>query len=166
MSKSPLVAVVMESRSDLRTMQHAIDTLKQLDIPYHAQVISAHRAPDLLHSFSGQAREEGFEIIIAGASDAAHLPGMIAAKCSLPVLGVPTGSESLNGVDALLSIAQMSQGVPVGTLAIGVSGAINAALLAASILGNKYPEILKNLENYRCTQTTQALNDLFIEENK
>lgn len=153
-----LVAVVMGSQSDWETMKHTVDTLKKLDISYHCQVISAHRTPDLLFEFANNARNAGFEVIIAGAGGAAHLPGMFAAKSSLPVLGVPVQSKALNGMDSLLSIVQMPAGIPVGTLAIGQAGAINAALLAASILGNHYPEILKNLNQFRDEQTKAVLS--------
>lgn len=162
--KPPLVAVVMGSQSDWETMQHATDTLNSLQIPYHAQIISAHRTPDLLFRFADSARQQGFEVIIAGAGGAAHLPGMLAAKCSLPILGVPVQSHLLNGLDSLLSIVQMPGGIPVGALAIGKAGAINAALLAAAILANKYPDVLKNLEKFRASQTEQILADVRVEK--
>ena len=158
-----LVAVVMGSQSDWDTMQHTVDTLKKLGISYHCQVVSAHRTPDLLFEFADSARAKGFEVIIAGAGGAAHLPGMCAAKTSLPVLGVPLQSKALNGMDSLLSIAQMPGGIPVGTLAIGKAGAINAALLAASILANKYPAILKALDAFRAEQTHSVLDHLKLE---
>ena len=158
-----LVAVVMGSQSDWDTMQHTVDTLKKLGISYHCQVVSAHRTPDLLFEFASSARAKGFEVIIAGAGGAAHLPGMLAAKTSLPVLGVPIQSKALNGMDSLLSIAQMPGGIPVGTLAIGKAGAINAALLAASILANKYPAILKALDAFRAEQTKSVLDHLKLE---
>ena len=164
MTTQALVAVVMGSQSDWETMQHCVETLKLLNIPYHCQVISAHRTPDLLFSFSENARKDGFEVIIAGAGGAAHLPGMIAAKCSLPILGVPIQSKALNGLDSLLSIAQMPGGVPVGTLAIGKAGAINAALLAASILGNKHGQFQQNLDAFRLAQTNKVLADLSPEK--
>lgn len=157
MLTKPLVAVIMGSQSDWETMKHATETLKELEIPYHAQIVSAHRTPDLLFTFASSARENNFEVIIAGAGGAAHLPGMVAAKSSLPVLGVPIQSHTLSGLDSLLSIVQMPGGVPVGTLAIGKAGAINAALLAAAILGNKYKNILNNLENFRLKQTEKVL---------
>lgn len=163
MSTQLLVAVVMGSQSDWETMAHAVSTLKDLDISYHCQVISAHRTPDLLFEFAQNARARGFEVIIAGAGGAAHLPGMFAAKTSLPVLGVPIQSKALNGMDSLLSIAQMPGGIPVGTLAIGKAGAINAALLAAAILANKYPNILENLEAFRAAQTQNVLHHLTLE---
>lgn len=166
MANKPLVAVIMGSQSDWETMQHTTDTLRRLEIPYHAQVISAHRTPDLLFSFAQTARENGFEVIIAGAGGAAHLPGMAAAKTSLPVLGVPIPSNMLNGIDSLLSIAQMPGGIPVGTLAIGKAGAINAALLAASILSNKYPHILTKLNDFRAQQTKEVLTNTAVGESK
>lgn len=159
----PLVAVVMGSQSDWETLQHCVETLKTLDIPYHCQVVSAHRTPDLLFSFAESARQKGYEVIIAGAGGAAHLPGMIAAKCSLPVLGVPVQSKALNGMDSLLSIVQMPGGIPVGTLAIGKAGAINAALLAGAIVGNKHPRILENVESFRHKQTEHVLSNTALE---
>src|SRR5258708_27512892 len=137
----PLVGVVMGSKSDWETMQHTADTLDRLQTPYEVRVVSAHRTPDLLFEYAAGAEARGIEVIIAGAGGAAHLPGMVAAKTALPVLGVPVQSKTLNGLDSLLSIAQMPGGVPVGTLAIGKAGAINAALLAAAILGAKHPEV-------------------------
>lgn len=160
MTHYPLVAVVMGSQSDWETMQHSCEQLKKLSIPYHTQIISAHRTPDLLFDFASGAKKAGFEVVIAGAGGAAHLPGMIAAKTSLPVFGVPIQSHALNGMDSLLSIVQMPAGVPVGTLAIGKAGAINAALLAASVLANKYPEIGEILEASRKQQTNHVLTDL------
>jgi len=164
MSNKPLVAVVMGSQSDWDTMKHTVELLQYLDIPYHTQVISAHRTPDLLYDFASSAREDGFEVIIAGAGGAAHLPGMLAAKCSLPIFGVPVQSKTLNGMDSLLSIVQMPAGIPVGTLAIGKAGASNAALLAASVLSNKYPHILQNITKYRTNQTQKVLASLQLEE--
>ena len=166
MNQKILVAVVMGSKSDWDTMQHATLTLKELKIDYHAQIISAHRTPDLLYQFAKNARHKELEIIIAGAGGAAHLPGMLAAKTSLPVLGVPIQTKSLNGIDSLLSIAQMPAGIAVGTLAIGKAGAINAAIMAASILSNKYDSILKNLENYRLKQTESVLANQFLENHQ
>ncbi|KTD15019.1 5-(carboxyamino)imidazole ribonucleotide mutase [Legionella israelensis] len=165
MNTKPLVAVVMGSQSDWDTMKHTVDTLKELNIAYHTQIISAHRTPDLLFSFADSARSKGFEVLIAGAGGAAHLPGMLAAKCSLPVLGVPVQSKMLKGMDSLLSIVQMPAGIPVGTLAIGKAGAINAALLAASILANKYDIVLEHLEAYRTSQTEQVLASNDPEKN-
>ncbi len=160
------VAVVMGSQSDWETMQHSINTLKELNISYHTQVISAHRTPDLLYDFARNARASHFKIIIAGAGGAAHLPGMIAALTDLPVLAVPIKSKTLSGIDSLLSIVQMPAGIPVGTLAIGQAGAINAALLAAAILSNDNNDILKNLKTYRENQTQSVLDNLTLEEKK
>ena len=153
----PLVGIIMGSRSDWETMEHAVNILDTFDIPYEVEVVSAHRTPDKLYHYSESALERGIEVIIAGAGGAAHLPGMTAAKTTLPVLGVPVQSKALNGRDFLLSIAQMPAGIPVATLAIGRAGATNAALLAASILGNKYPEHRKALEAYRSKQTQDVL---------
>lgn len=153
-----LVGVVMGSRSDWETMTHAANTLESLGIPFETRVVSAHRTPDLLFEYAASAAERGLEVIIAGAGGAAHLAGMISAKTALPVLGVPVQSHALNGLDSLLSIVQMPAGVPVGTLAIGRSGAINAALLAASILGNKYPRFRDALEQFRANQTQAVLS--------
>lgn len=138
-------------------MQHAAQTLEQLQVPYEVRVVSAHRTPDLLFEYAEQAEARGLEVIIAGAGGAAHLPGMTAAKTGLPVLGVPVESKTLKGLDSLLSIVQMPAGVPVGTLAIGRAGAVNAALLAVSILGNKYPKCKAALANYRKAQTEAVL---------
>src|SRR5215208_554703 len=134
----PLIAIIMGSQSDWETMEHATKTLDQLKIPYEVKIISAHRTPDLLFQFAETASQRGFEVIIAGAAGAAHLPGITAAKKHLPVLGVPIQSKALNGMYSLLAIVQMPAGIPVGTLAIGRAGAINAALLAASIVANKH----------------------------
>jgi phosphoribosylaminoimidazole carboxylase, PurE protein len=149
----------MGSRSDWETMRFAIDTLTALGIPHETQVVSAHRTPDLLFEYANSAEQKGIEVIIAGAGGAAHLPGMTSAKTVLPVLGVPVESKALQGIDSLLSIVQMPAGIPVGTLAIGKAGAINAALLAASILGNKYPEIRNALKTFRETQTQTVLDN-------
>lgn len=153
----PLVGIIMGSTSDWETMEHAANTLAELGVPYETRVVSAHRTPDLLFSYASQAERRGVEVIIAGAGGAAHLPGMTAAKTVLPVLGVPVESKALKGLDSLLSIAQMPAGIPVGTLAIGKAGAINAALLAAASLGNKYPQIRKALRVFRNTQTNKVL---------
>ncbi|MCX7802921.1 MAG: 5-(carboxyamino)imidazole ribonucleotide mutase [Meiothermus ruber] len=153
----PLVGLIMGSRSDWETMQHAAQVLEQLQVPHEVRVVSAHRTPDLLFEYAEQAEARGLEVIIAGAGGAAHLPGMTAAKTRLPVLGVPVESRSLKGLDSLLSIVQMPAGVPVGTLAIGRAGAINAALLAVSILANKYPRCKEVLERFRKTQTEAVL---------
>jgi 5-(carboxyamino)imidazole ribonucleotide mutase len=156
-SPKPLVGVIMGSKSDWETMHHATDTLDRLGVPYEVRVVSAHRTPDLLFDYAGSAASRGLEAIIAGAGGAAHLPGMVAAKTALPVLGVPVQSKTLNGLDSLLSIVQMPAGIPVATLAIGRAGAVNAALLAAAMLGNKYPAIRQALEAFRDTQTNDVL---------
>ncbi|HEY5734653.1 MAG TPA: 5-(carboxyamino)imidazole ribonucleotide mutase [Gammaproteobacteria bacterium] len=155
----PLVGIIMGSRSDWETMENAVNILELFDIPYEVEVVSAHRTPDKLYQYAEAAAARGIEVIIAGAGGAAHLPGMTAAKTSLPVLGVPVQSRALNGMDSLLSIAQMPAGIPVGTLAIGNAGATNAALLATSILGNKYPNYREALENYRSKQTEDVLSN-------
>lgn len=154
-----LVGVIMGSKSDWATMSHTVDTLEKLGIPCETRVVSAHRTPDLLFSYAEQAADRGIEVIIAGAGGAAHLPGMCAAKTHLPVLGVPVQSSMLSGVDSLLSIVQMPAGISVATLAIGRAGAVNAALLAASILGNKYPDIQKTLRDFRAAQTENVLDN-------
>ena len=154
----PLIAVIMGSTSDWETMEHATKTLDRLHIPYEVKIVSAHRTPDLLFQFAESAHDCGFEVIIAGAGGAAHLPGMTASKTHLPVLGVPIQSKALNGMDSLLSIVQMPAGVPVGTLAIGRAGAINAALLAASIVANKHEEYCEALLSYRAAQTQNVLD--------
>jgi len=158
-----LVAVIYGSLSDWEIMKHSVEILQRLEIPYHTQVGSAHRTPHLLFQFAESAKENGFEVVIAGAGGAAHLPGMISSLTTLPVLGVPIPSSKLEGMDALLSIAQMPGGIPVGTLAIGKSGAINAALLAASILANKYENIDQSLQHFRKSQTDDVLNKLYPE---
>ena len=155
----PLVGVVMGSRSDWDTMKHAVDLLEELGVPYEVRVVSAHRTPDLLFDYAGTAEERGLEVIIAGAGGAAHLPGMVASKTVLPVLGVPVQSRSLNGLDSLLSIVQMPGGVPVGTLAIGRAGAVNAALLAGQMLGTGHPEAREAVRQYRDRRTETVLND-------
>ena len=154
----PLVGIIMGSRSDWETMQHAAETLEGLGVPFEVRVVSAHRTPDLLFEYAGSAESRGIEVIIAGAGGAAHLPGMCAAKTTLPVLGVPVESRALKGVDSLLSIVQMPAGVPVGTLAIGRAGAVNAALLAAAILGTKHPQYREALAAYRERQTQSVLD--------
>lgn len=155
----PLVGVIMGSRSDWETMRHAVETLEELEVPHEVQVVSAHRTPDLLYDYAASAETRGLEVIIAGAGGAAHLPGMTAAKTTVPVLGVPVKSRVLNGVDSLLSIVQMPRGVPVGTLAIGRSGALNAALLAAAIVGNSRPDVRERLSAYREARTRAVLDD-------
>ena len=147
----------MGSSSDWETLGHAVNTLKELGVPHETHVVSAHRTPDLLFEYASSAEKRGIEVIIAGAGGAAHLPGMTASKTVLPVLGVPVESKALKGLDSLLSIAQMPGGIPVGTLAIGKSGAINAALLAAAILGGKYPKIRETLRKFRAAQTGRVL---------
>lgn len=147
----------MGSQSDWETLQHTARQLEEFKVPYEAQVVSAHRTPDLLFKYASTAAARGLEIIIAGAGGAAHLPGMAAAKTELPVLGVPVESKTLQGLDSLLSIAQMPGGVPVGTLAIGKAGAINAALLATAILGGKYPKFRAAYQRFRKRQTARVL---------
>ncbi|MCF6766112.1 5-(carboxyamino)imidazole ribonucleotide mutase [Thiotrichales bacterium 19S3-7] len=153
----------MGSKSDWETMQHTVETLKKLAISYKVQVVSAHRTPDLLFDYAENAENLGIKVIIAGAGGAAHLPGMLAAKTHLPILGVPIQSRALNGQDSLLSIVQMPAGIPVATLAIGKAGAINAALLSASILSNDYPKIREAIKSYRLNQTQQILENLTVE---
>ena len=154
---SALVGVVMGSRSDWETMSNAADTLEKLGIAHEAKVISAHRTPDQALEYARTAESRGLEVIIAGAGGAAHLAGVMAAQTWLPVLGVPMQTSALNGIDSLLSIVQMPAGVPVGTLAIGRAGAVNAALLAAAILALKYPEVRQELKKYREAQTRSVL---------
>ncbi len=156
---SPLVGLIMGSRSDWDTLQHTAEALDSLGVAYEVRVVSAHRTPDLLMEYAGGAEERGLEVIIAGAGGAAHLPGMCAAKTALPVLGVPIESAVLKGVDSLLSIVQMPAGIPVATLAIGKAGAINAALLAAAILSAKHAAIRKALRQYRKKQTQAVLDN-------
>jgi 5-(carboxyamino)imidazole ribonucleotide mutase len=153
------VGLIMGSRSDWETMEHAAQTLADLGVPYEAKVVSAHRTPDLLFEYAGGAVARGLQVIIAGAGGAAHLPGMCASKTRLPVLGVPVQSKALNGLDSLLSIVQMPAGIPVGTLAIGKAGAINAALMAASILAIHDPALAQRLDAWRATQTARVLDD-------
>jgi 5-(carboxyamino)imidazole ribonucleotide mutase len=155
----PLVAIIVGSKSDWETMDHAAQKLKELGVPFEAEVVSAHRTPDKLFKFAEKAAGRGIEVIIAAAGGAAHLPGMTASKTSLPVLGVPILTKALKGVDSLLSIVQMPAGIPVGTLAIGQAGAINAALLATAILANKHPQFKKPLEKFRKKQTQTVLNN-------
>src|SRR6056297_2205454 len=154
-----LVGIIMGSRSDWGTMRHAAETLEALGVPHETRVVSAHRTPDLLFEYCGTARERGLEVIIAGAGGAAHLPGMAAAKTSLPVLGVPVQSKALNGLDSLLSIVQMPGGIAVGTLAIGKAGATNAGLLAAQIIGTSDDNVRKAVEQFRATQTETILDN-------
>ena len=154
---NPLVGLIMGSTSDWSTLEHTANTLDTLGVPHEVRVVSAHRTPDLLFEYAASAEARGLEVIIAGAVGAAHLPGMVAAKTVLPVLGVPVQSQTLNGLDSLLSIVQMPGGIPVGTLAIGKAGAINAALLAAALLGNKYPKIREAVREFRDRQTAGVL---------
>ncbi len=153
---SPLVAVIMGSKSDWETMQHADEVLTQFGVPHECCVVSAHRTPAWMAEFAREAEGRGLEVIIAGAGGAAHLPGMVAAQTLVPVLGVPVKSKTLNGIDSLLSIAQMPGGIPVGTLAIGEAGALNAALLAVAILANTRPELRERLRNFRAKQERQV----------
>lgn len=158
-ASTPLVGVIMGSRSDWETMQHSVATLAQLGVPHEVRVVSAHRTPDLLAEYARTAAQRGLAVIIAGAGGAAHLPGMAAAHTTLPVLGVPVQSRVLSGVDSLLSIVQMPAGVPVATLAIGRAGAVNAALLAAAILAPYHAPIGTALHTYRTQQTERVLAD-------
>ena len=151
------VGVIMGSKSDWETMRHAAETLEALGLEHEVEVVSAHRTPDKLFAYAESAEGRGIEVIIAGAGGAAHLPGMTAAKTALPVLGVPVQSKALNGMDSLLSIVQMPAGIPVGTLAIGRAGAVNAALLAAAILGGRLPEYREALKGFREAQTETVL---------
>ncbi len=157
MENQVLVGIIMGSQSDWETMKNAAETLDSLGVAYEARVVSAHRTPDRMFEYAGQAAERGLQVIIAGAGGAAHLPGMVAAKTVVPVLGVPVQSRALNGMDSLLSIAQMPAGIPVGTLAIGAAGATNAALLAAAIIGNSDPEVRAALEAFREGRTQAVL---------
>jgi len=155
----PLVAVIMGSKSDWATMEHTVAMLNRFDVPHLRRIVSAHRTPELMADFARQAEAQGIEVIIAAAGGAAHLPGMTAAHTALPVLGVPIESAVLRGVDSLLSIVQMPGGIPVATLAIGKAGAINAALLAVSILGAKYPVYRERLHAFRREQTAAVMED-------
>ena len=156
---APLVGVIMGSRSDWETMRHAAETLDALGVPYETRVVSAHRTPDLLFEYAGSAEDRGVQVIVAGAGGAAHLPGMTAAKTSLPVLGVPVESKALSGIDSLLSIVQMPAGVPVGALAVGRAGAVNAALLAAAIVARADAGVAERLRAFRAAQTQAVLDD-------
>jgi len=153
------IAIVMGSKSDWTTMQHAADVLTELQIPFHVEIVSAHRTPDKLFSFAENAKKNGFDVIIAGAGGAAHLPGMIAAKTLVPIFGVPVQSAALSGVDSLYSIVQMPKGIPVGTLAIGKAGAANAAFLAAQVLAISDTAIFNRLSAWREAQTNDVLNN-------
>src|SRR5947209_13542179 len=155
--KTPVIGIIMGSKSDWETMAHASKTLDELGVPHEVRVISAHRTPDQLFEYAAAAEGRGLKVIIAGAGGAAHLPGVTAAKTALPVLGVPIESKALKGLDSLLSMVQMPAGIPVGTLAVGRSGAVNAALLAAAILANKYPKVREALSRYRKAQAEAVL---------
>ena len=157
MSEQVLVGIIMGSQSDWETMKHAAETLESLGVPFETRVVSAHRTPDRMFEYAEQAADRGLRVIIAGAGGAAHLPGMVAAKTVVPVLGVPVQSRALNGMDSLLSIAQMPAGIPVGTLAIGVAGATNAGLLAAAIIGSTDPEVRAAPEEFRAQRTEAVL---------
>ncbi|MEQ8707620.1 MAG: 5-(carboxyamino)imidazole ribonucleotide mutase [Rhodospirillales bacterium] len=163
--QQPLVGVIMGSQSDWPTMQHACDILDELDVAYEKRIVSAHRTPERLMAYAREARGRGFKSIIAGAGGAAHLPGMAAAMTSLPVLGVPVESKALSGMDSLLSIVQMPGGVPVGTLAIGKSGAKNAGLMAASILSLTDPDLTARLEAWRGRQT-ESVAEIPVSDNE
>ena len=156
MDPKPLVGIIMGSQSDWETMQHAATQLKELNVPFEVQALSAHRTPDLVFDYASKATARGLQVIIAAAGGAAHLAGVVAAKTELPVLGVPIQSKPLQGLDSLLSMVQMPAGVPVGTLAIGKAGAVNAALLAASIIGLSRPEIGAAYRSFRANQTAQG----------
>ena len=158
MTEKVLVGIIMGSQSDWETMKHAADVLERLGVAHETQVVSAHRTPDRMFEYAEQAAERGLQVIIAGAGGAAHLPGMVAAKTVVPVLGVPVQSRALNGMDSLLSIAQMPAGIPVGTLAIGVAGATNAGLLAAAIVGNTDRSVRSALEDFRRERTEAVLS--------
>lgn len=153
----PLVGLIMGSASDWETLCHAAEILEKMQVPFEVQVVSAHRTPDKLFQYAESAESRGLEVIIAGAGGAAHLPGMTASKTALPVLGVPVQSKALNGMDSLLSIVQMPAGIPVGTMAIGRAGAVNAALFAVAILGNKHPRFRASLNEFRKNQTEAVL---------
>jgi 5-(carboxyamino)imidazole ribonucleotide mutase len=153
----PLVGIIMGSKSDFETLAPAAEILRDLGVPHELKIVSAHRTPDWMFKYAEDAEQRGIEVIIAGAGGAAHLPGMVAAKTTLPVLGVPVPATMLNGVDSLLSIVQMPKGVPVGTLAIGKPGAANAGLLAASIIANKRPELREKLKTWRAARRDEVL---------
>jgi len=162
--ETPLVGVIMGSRSDLRVMNVAVETLREFAVPHEVRVVSAHRTPDWMFEYASTAEQRGLEVIIAAAGGAAHLPGMVAAKTIIPVLGVPIPATALNGVDALLSIVQMPRGVPVGTLAIGEPGAANAALLAIEIIGRAHPEYRERLRTWRAGRTDEVLRARNLDE--
>ena len=156
-SVSPLIGIVMGSRSDWETMQHAAAKLEALGVPHEVRVVSAHRTPDVLFDYAATARDRGLRAIIAGAGGAAHLPGRLASKTPLPVLGVPVQSKALNGMDSLLSIVQMPAGIPVATFAIGNAGAANAALFAAAMIANEFPDVAAGLDAFRAKQTADVM---------
>ena len=158
--ESPLVGVIIGSKSDWETMRHSVETLRQFNVPYEYRVVSAHRTPDLMMAYAHDAEGRGLEVIIAGAGGAAHLPGMVAGHTLLPVIGVPIQSRALNGLDSLLSIVQMPAGVPVATMAIGRAGATNAALFAVAVLGNKRPHLRHALAAYRADRATQVMAEV------
>jgi 5-(carboxyamino)imidazole ribonucleotide mutase len=162
MAKKPIVSIIMGSKSDWATMKSSSETLEEFGVPHETKIVSAHRTPDLLFEFAKSAEERGIEVIIAGAGGAAHLPGMCASQTVIPVLGVPVESKALKGLDSLLSIAQMPSGVPVGTLAIGETGARNAALLATAILANSRPDLRKKLHSFRSRRTKSVLKDKLV----
>ncbi len=157
--QSPLVGVIMGSKSDWSTMEHTVATLKEFDVPHEARVVSAHRTPDWMREYAQSAPERGIQAIIAGAGGAAHLPGMVAAFTTIPVIGVPVQSKALNGLDSLLSIVQMPAGVPVATVAIGKAGAINAALLAIAMLGTTQPTYREKLDAFRARRADEVMGD-------
>jgi 5-(carboxyamino)imidazole ribonucleotide mutase len=159
MQETPLVAIIMGSKSDWETMRMADEILTQFGVPHECRIVSAHRTPARMAEFAGAAESRGVEVIIAGAGGAAHLPGMVAAQTLVPVLGVPVESQALKGMDSLLSIVQMPGGIPVGTLAIGKAGATNAALLAVAILSNTRPELREKLRKFREEQTAKVMKD-------
>jgi 5-(carboxyamino)imidazole ribonucleotide mutase len=162
---SPKVAIIMGSDSDWPTMQLAAQILKDFDVPYEAKVVSAHRTPDLMFEFAESASDKGIQVIIAGAGGAAHLPGMVAAKTTLPVLGVPVASKHLQGQDSLMSIVQMPKGIPVATFAIGEAGAVNAGLFAVSILANSDSALAEKLKDFRAAQTAKVFNMTLTEQS-
>lgn len=164
--RKAIVGLIMGSQSDWDTLKHCSEKLNELNVAHEVRVVSAHRTPDLMFQYAEQAEARGLEIIIAGAGGAAHLPGMIAAKTALPVIGVPIESKTLKGLDSLLSIVQMPAGVPVATVAIGIAGAVNAALLASAILANKYADIKTALTTFRKQQTDTVLSNPDPRENK
>src|SRR4051794_2935456 len=165
-SSSPLVGVIMGSRSDYQTLEPGIDILQELQVPHEKRIVSAHRTPDWMFEYASNAEGRGLEVIIAAAGGAAHLPGMVSAKTILPVLGVPIPATTLNGVDALLSIVQMPKGVPVGTLAIGEPGAANAALLATAIVARTHPELRERLRAWRAARTEEVLGDTDLSSSR